>query len=455
MADISIDQHAAQSKLLQMPVWRAIFHLAWPTLLIGVLQYSVSSIDMIMVGKLGPEALATVGFCWMINWTLYALISGIGAGVTAIVARKVGSNQNAAAGRVVAQAIVLSLLLAAFSTAMMVFGGSAILGVFGVGNDILDPATSFLRIISFCNMIFAVLIPLENALIGAGDTRTSLWISIIQNTLNIGLNYLLIFGKFGFPALGVTGAAIGSVVSFFFGTVMLMLLFFGNRLKLRIHLHDFKWRTKQFKEFVRIGLPASLEHFVLKFGRLIYAKFVIVYGTMALSGYEIGNQIVGLSFIVNSGFAVAATTLVGQHLGALQKKKARIIGWRCLIAGSVSMAVLGIVFVFHAGALISIFAKGTEVVALGSKFLWVLAIALPFMAIEDILSGVLYGVGNTLTPFITTLIGMYLIRIPGAWFITSILQIGILAVFSMWILDYMLRAAYLLFFFQKGKWMKA
>ena len=235
------------------------------------------------------------------------------------------------------------------------------------------------------------MLPLENALVGAGDTRTILWICFIQNVINITMNYLLIFGRFGLPALGINGAAIGSLISLSCVTLILLLLFFKGRLNLSLSWQDFRWDSELAKGLIKIGALVSMECVAIHFGRLLYFKFIVAFGAAAMSSYWIGIHIIGLSFIINSGFSVTAATLVGQNLGAALKPEARKIAWTCTSMGTLAMAAVGLGLVSNSNLMIAFFAEEREVFRIGSAFICILAIACPFMAMEDTLAGALNG----------------------------------------------------------------
>ena len=453
MADDADFQTEIQSDILNVPVSRAIFHLAWPTMFAGILENMATTIDMIMVGKLGAAAIAAVGFCGMVNWALTSLIMGLSVAVTAIVARNFGGGEKKAAELAVAQSIILSTILATGVTLVILFGAPGIMLFFGVEKDVYVLAVPYLRIISVSSILLAILVSLASALRGAGDTRTPMLIGFIANIINVGLNYILIFGKLGFPALGVKGAAIGSMLALFAATALLVLLFRSGWLKLRLSISHFKWNRIQMWALIRIAVPASIEQFTVQMGLLTYAKCIVYYGTAALSGYQVGMQILSLSFIPNSAFSVAASTLVGQNLGAGQKRQAKRAAWICLGLGTLSMSTVGAIGLFNAEFLASIFVKEPEVIRIGAAFIWIVAFSQPGMAIYFILAGALRGAGETRAPLFITLTGMYGVRVPGAFIVSQKLGLALEATFSLLIFDYIVRVSGIYYFFQKGKWM--
>ena len=151
--ETTADQTVIQSELLHMPIHRAICHLAWPVLLNGILQNMVSTMDMIMAGRLGTQAIAAVGVCWLVNLTFGALLGGVSVGVVASVARKYGGNRKDAAACVVAQAIMVSLWVGVGIALTLLFGAPGLLRLLSLEQSVSDPAVAYLRIISFTGVL--------------------------------------------------------------------------------------------------------------------------------------------------------------------------------------------------------------------------------------------------------------------------------------------------------------
>ena len=451
---MSEDKKVITSELLNIPIKRAIYYLAWPAVIAGLLENLASTVDMIMVGSLGAAEIASVGFCAMINWALSSLPMGMSVAVTAIVARNIGAGKKKEARLGLAQALIMTLILSIGMAILTYLLAPSIFKFFGVEKDVYDLSVPYLRIIAFNGIFFALITTFSGALRGAGDTRTPMYIGFIANVIHIILNYLLIFGKLGLPAMGVKGAAIGTMLSSIAAVFIYLYLFRSGVLRLKLSRGDFRWDSQHAWTVFRLAMPASLEQFVLEAGLLIYAKFIVVFGTAALSGYQVGMQVLSLSFIPNGAFSIAAATLVGQNLGAARKEEAKRAGWICLFLGTISMSLLGAIGLFNAKLLASVFVRDPEVIALGAQFISLVAFSQPGMAIFFTLSGSLRGAGDTRSPLFVTLIGMYGIRIPGAWIVTRVLGMGIGPTFSLIIFDYIVRVTVILFLYNRGKWLE-
>ena len=452
----SVDEGAKvpSNRLLDVPIRKAIFILAWPTMLAGLMENMATTVDMIMVGRLGAAELASVGFCAMVNWAMTALVMGINVAITAIVARNTGAGKPKEGGLALGQALVLSLATSIGVAILIYILAPSIFRIFGVEQDVYALSVPYLRIIAFSGIFFGIMYVCAGALRGAGDARTPLYIGFVTNIIHIILNYLLIFGKVGLPPLGVRGAAIGSLLSLLAASAIYLFLFFNGTLKLKLAWKDFQWDSKRARAIIRLSLPAAAEQFVMEFGLLIYAKFIVIFGTLALSGYQVGMQALSLSYIPNGAFAVSAATLVGQNLGAVNREAAKKTGWICLFWAIVFMCSLGIMYFFAARPIASIFVNDPEVIRIAVSFIRVMAISQLGMAIYFTLAGALRGAGDTRSPLVVTLVGMYGVRIPAAWFVTSLLGLGVEVTFSLLFFDYIVRIGAILYLYQRGKWLK-
>jgi len=326
--------------------------------------------------------------------------------------------------------------------------------LFGLEQDVFELSVPYLRILCFGTIFLSVMAVASGALRGAGDTRTPMYIGAIATIIHIAINYFLIFGKGGAPNLGIQGAAIGTLVSQLIAALIYFALLYTNQLRISLSLNDLKWDSRRARRVIRLAIPASSEQVVLEAGLLLYARFIVAFGTIALSGYQVGMQILSLSFIPNGGISMSAATLVGQNLGAGRKKEAKKAGWVCVFWGVIAMSLIGVVYLIIPRQLASIFVNDPEVIDLAASFIRVVGIAQAMMATYFVLSGALRGAGDTRTPLLVTFLGMYGFRIPAAWIATAYLGMGVKVAFSFLLFDYVVRLVVILIRYQRGKWLE-
>ena len=427
-----------------------IWELAWPAILGNLLHSTVGIVDMKIVGSLGPAAVAATGTGNRIFFVLQAVLMAVTAGTTALVARAWGAGDRQEAERVTRASLWLcasvSLLL---SVPAFVFADQ-LAAVFRLEAETVALAATFIRWISPFNVVFAVFFVISAGLRAAGDTRTPLWIGAGTNVVNVFLVYSLVYGEFGFPAMGVAGAALANGLAFSFGAIVTVCLWLGNRLILGVGPPVCLERPRV-KRLLRIGYPAGLEQGVWQGGFILFLWIVALYGTEPYAAYMLGVNILSFSFVVGFGFSIAASTLVGQHLGAGDPDAAARSGWRAMGMSVGVMLVFAAIILLAAEPLARFLIDDDEVVRLTVVFIYVLGSVQALMAIEFSLGGALRGAGDTRFPLITVLSGLFGARI---------LLAGIFAwrglpvewIFAALIADYIVKATMLTLRFRSGRW---
>jgi putative MATE family efflux protein len=415
------------------------------------LLFSVIGIISIkIVGSLGAEAVAAVTTGHRIFFGLQAILMAVSAGTTAMVARSWGAKEFEEAAKITSVSLWIGNIVALILMVPCVIFAESIAAVFGLDDSTTQQAASFIRYLSLFNIAFAINMIIGASLRAAGDTMTPLWIGVITNIINIILVYVLVFGLYGFPQMGVAGAAVANGLSFSVGAVILLLLLYGRKLKVGVGGKGSLTRSR-IGQLVHIGYPAGLEQFVFQGGFLAFLWLVGYYGTAAFAAYGIGVQILSISFVVGFGFSIAGATLVGQHLGARNPEGATRQGWRATGLAIVSMTALSIVIVIFARDIAWFLIQDEEVVQNTVVFIYIMAIAQPLMAIEFTLGGCLRGAGDTRFPLITTMVGLIGVRV-GLAAIFTYLGLSVYWIYGALIGDYIVKAIMVVLRFRSGKW---
>jgi putative MATE family efflux protein len=437
---------AASVRAPALGVWQ----LAWPAVLTNLLHATVGFVDLKIVGALGPPAVAAVGTGNRVLFILQATLMAVTAGTTALVARSWGAGDRAEAERVTRASLQLCMGLSLVMTLLGVVFADALAGMFRLDAETVALAATFIRWISVFHVVFTVNFVLGTALRAAGDTRTPLWIGAITNGFNVLLVWALVYGRLGLPRLGVAGAAIASGTAFGVGALLLGGLWWSHRLVLHPARGPCMQRTR-IRRLVRIGLPAGMEQVVWQSGFLAFLWLVALYGTAPYAAYQIGVSILSFSFVVGFGFAIAASTLVGQHLGARDRAGAARSGWRALLLSVAVMVVLSIGIIAAAEPLARFMIDDPEVIRLTVVFIYVLGAAQPLMAVEFALGGALRGAGDTRTPLYALMAGLLgarvLLSALFAW-----LGLAVEWIYAALIADYVLKAFILTRRFRSGRW---
>ena len=410
----------------------------------------MSIVGAVAVGSLGAAALAATTAGERIFFVLQAVLMAVTAGTTALVARAWGARDRTEAELVTRASLAICLGVAALAALIGVGFARELAGVFQLEEETLELTATYIRWLMAFNPAFAVFFALGAALRAAGDTRTPLVMGGVANVLNGVLLFPLVFGSFGFPSMGVRGAALSGGASFTFSSTLFLWLWWSNRLVVGRGPRGALERER-LKKLFTIGFPAGLEQGVFQIGFIVFLWIVSFYGTEPYAAYGIGVRILSFSFVIGSGFSIAAATLVGQHLGAKDPEGAKRGGWRATWLSVGAMSFFGLVIALSAEPIARFMIDDDEVVRLTVVFIYILGSVQPLMAAEFSLAGALRGAGDTRFPLYTVLAGMLLVRTTLAGF-AGWQGLAVEWVFAALIGDYVVKAGLLVGRFRSGRW---
>jgi putative MATE family efflux protein len=432
---------------------QGIWQLAWPTIAGNLLMSITGIVDLKIVGALGAPAIAAVGAGLRLFFASQAILIGINAGTTALVARAWGAGDRAEAARVAQTGALLSLIVAAAMALPGLLVPERLIALFSVGPVATDLAVGYVRTLAVWNLFFGLLMALTSALRAAGDTRTPLVLGALGNVINVVLDYGLVYGELGMPRLGVPGAALASGISFAACAVILAWMWWRDALVIP-WLARSKIAANHVRALLRIGYPAALEQAVFQGGFIAFLAIVSLYGTNAFAAYNIGVQLLSFSFVIGFGFSIASSTLVGQHLGAGDPEAARRSGWRALHLSVGVMSAFGLLIVASAELLARAIVADPEVVRLTVLFVYFLGAAQPLMAIDFPLGGALRGAGDTRFPMWSTFAGLICVRVGLAALLASH-GWSIEWIYGVLLADYTCKASLLALRFRSSAWERA
>ena len=439
----------AELPVVELDIWK----LALPAVATNLLFSSVSFVGTMAVGSLGTSALAAVTAGERIFFILQAVLMAVTAGTTALVARACGQRDEREAALVARASLWICLGVAGVATLLGLLLADWLVGIFELDAATLASAARYIRWMMLFNGVFAVFISLAASLRAAGDTITPLWVGAIANALNVLLLFPFVYGRWGFESLGVVGAALAGGLAFTVASSVLLLMWWRGLLRVGRGSAGALSR-RRVRELVRVGTPAGLEQLAFQLGFVVFLWVVSFYGDAAYAAYGIGVRILSFSFVVGFGFSIAASTLVGQHLGAGEPEAATQAGWRATRISLVVMVVFGLAIMLSAEPIARIMVDDDETVRLAVVFIYLLGSAQPLMAIEFGLSGALRGAGDTRFPFYAVLVGMVGVRCSlaalAAW-----LGLSVEWVFAALLGDWLVKALLLVWRFRSGRWQHA
>ncbi len=438
-----------------------IWALAWPTMAAMGAATFVRFTDFAMVGDLGSAALAGVGLGGQVYWLVESAALLVPTGLAAILARGVGSGDEALVDQSFRQSLLLGSLISILSMLPLFPLTRWSIGIYGVEDAVIDLGADYLWWRLWGTWPLALGFVFASGLRAAGDVRTPLYIGLVTNVVNVFLNWVLIYGKLGAPALGVAGSAMASTIAMFVQLALFAWLWSRERLVIPARSRDGRpieigWSADvdMFGRLTRIGTPAAVESGLFQIGLLFFQRIMSLFGTDAIAAYNVGAQVLAFSFIPGIGFATAAATLVGQQLGARELSAATRSGWRSAAGSIGAMTAFGALLVASAEPISSVFTNDPEVIALTVDFIWILGIAHPLIAIEFAIGGALRGAGDTLFPMISVFVGLLCIRLPLAAGLAVVLDAPVQWVWCALIADYLVKAVMLSLRFRGGRWQR-
>ena len=441
-----------------LPLLGQVWRLAFPVILSNLLISLVNVVDIFMAGRLGPVEIAAVGMASSVLLLVFIGILSVTAGAMALAAQAHGSGDAARVSHVARQSISLTVLLALALSVVGYVQAEPLLRLLGRGGDprAVVLGTDYLQII-FVGTVFLALNLVVNSLMqGAGDTVTPLVITAGANVLNIGLNYLLMFGPGPLPAYGVAGAAIGTLLARLVASVWGLAVLYRGRNVVKILPGTYRPDRATFRELLVIGVPSGLQG-VARNGAQVFVLGVVTataagsYGAAALA---IGLQLESLAFMPGLAISVAATSLVGQSLGRWHTRDERVRGNVAIFLGVLVMSVLAAPIFVFAGPLIRLFDPSAHptLLSAGTSYLRVNALFLPLLAVAMVTNGSLRGAGDTRPGLVGTLLGRCLLVVPLAYALALTFQFGVVGVWWALCVGTTVQALWVWVRWQGGAW---
>ncbi len=396
--------------------------------------------------------MAAVGFGGQFIFLFFSIMISVSAGTIALVARAIGRHDIDEANHVLKQSLVLGAFVSVPLTFMGLVFAEPILAAFRAAPDVVALGATYTRIISLVVFFQFIGFLGSAALRGAGDTVTPLWIGVLVNVVNFGINVNLIYGNAFVPRLGVPGAAIGTSISYVVGAVILVAILLRGKHRLKLQIGGGWVHMETVRRIFRIGWPAALEQILLQVAFLVWVGMVVVFGTDVLAAHQIGLRIQSFAFMPGFGFAIAATALVGQNLGAHEPEHAERSGWEAAKLSIVVAGLIGLGIFAFAEPIARIFIGDPNVIAYTVTFIRIHAVSIPAVGAFFAIDGALRGAGDTRFPLMTSLSGIYGIRLPLSFIFGFVLSWGIVGIWIPLVIEYWYRAAVISDHFRRGKW---
>lgn len=431
--------------------------MAWPSVLESFFVALAGMIDSLMVSTIGAYAVAAVGLTTQPKFIGLALFIATNVAVSAIVARRKGQQDQYGANQTLLTALVFVLVMGILVSTVCVVFADPIIRLCGSGEDTHDSAVQYFQIIMGGMMFNIISLVINAAQRGAGRTRIAMRTNVTANVLNMIGNYLLIGGNFGFPALGIRGAALATV----FGTVVacgmsIASLFSKDGfisifyiIKNRIQI-----RMAALTNILGIGSNIFVEQLLLRVGFMSTAVMTAKLGTDAFAAHQVGMNVMSLSFSFGDGMQVAAVALIGRSLGEERPDMAKLYGFICQRMGNVISLVLAVLYLLGGEAFFGLYFREPHIVAMGVRIMQLIVVIVMFQVPQVVYMGCLRGAGDVRFTTMVSTFSVTFVRTVSSYLLCYGVGLGLTGIWLGVICDQFCRFVLTRWRFRSGVWTK-
>ena len=436
---------------------KRVFKVAWPSVLESVFIALAGIIDTYMVSSLGTYAISAVGLTTQPKFIGLAIFFSISIAVSALVARRKGEEDRRSANEVLVTAFVVAVILCVIISTVMVSLSDPILKLAGSKSDTHDYAIQYFNIIMGFSIFNIISIVINAAQRGSGNTKIAFTTNLVSSIVNICFNYILINGKLGFPAMGVRGAAIATVLGTFVASVMSIRSLFKTDAYVRIPFiikYKIKPSIDAFVSIMKLGLNMFVENLAMRVGFLSTALMAASLGTDQFAAHNVGMNVLSIGFAFADGMQVAAVALSGEALGAKKYDDAVTYGKTCQKVGFVISLVLSAILLFFGKYIFGAFFQDEAVINYGvmiGRFITVIVIC---QISQIIYGGCLRAAGDVKYTLISSIVSVSIIRTLVTYVLVNVFHLGLVGIWLGVFSDQFSRLIFMSIRFRQGKWVE-
>lgn len=435
----------------QGSIGRSIMLLAVPMVLEMVLESVFAVTDVFFVGRLGANAVATVGLTESMLALVYAIAMGLSVGVTATIARRIGEGDRKGASETAAQGILIAVAVAVVLGVVGVVLAPRLLTMLGAEPDVVRTGSNFTRVMLGGQASVVLLFVINAIFRGAGDAAIAMRVLWLANALNIVLGPAFIFGLGPFPALGVTGAAVATTIGRGIGVMFALTRLTGGG-RVRVRLAEFRVKLDLMARLVTLSASGAFQMVIGTASWIALVRIISTFGSEAIAGYTIGVRLVVFALLPSFGMSNAAATMVGQALGAGDPERAERAVWRAALYNTVFLTSVGVIFLLASGPIISIFTADPVVRGYATDCLHTVSYGFVFYAAGMVLTQSFNGAGDTWTPTVINFCVFWLFEIPVAFVLAKRLGMGPHGVFLAITIAFSMLTVVSGLVFRMGRW---
>lgn len=443
-----------ETDLTKGSINRAIVLLSVPMIIEMLGEGLFAVVDAYFVNMISNEAFATVILTENVATIIYSLGIGISIAASAMVARRIGEKNKEAAAQAAAQAIILTVLVSIVISFVGIFFAEDILRSMKAEEEVIAIGVPYTQILLGSNIVIMLLFILNGIFRGAGDASMAMRSLWTANLLNIILDPILIFGLGPFPELGLTGAAIATMIGRGVGVSFQLYILFNGKRIIQLTKAYFKPNLEAIRKIVDVASTGTGQFLISSASWIFLMRLVAELGTVAVSGYGLAIKIIIFTILPAWGIANAAATLLGQNLGAEQPERAETSVWRAAYLNAAFMFTVSIFYFIFAEQLITIFTTDADVISIGAHSLKIFSIGYVFFGVGMTINSSFSGAGDTRTPTLINFVTFWVLQIPMAYFFVKKLGWEIDGILWAVVLSEMILTVMCIVIFRQGKWKK-
>lgn len=433
-------------------IGKALFILSIPMVLEMIMESIFAVVDIYFVSKLGADAVATVGITESSMTIVYAIGMGLSTATTALVARRIGEKQPEKAGIAAFQAIIAGLAVSLLIAIPGIVFAKDFLLLMGSSQEMADAGYWYPAIMFGGNLVIMLLFIINAVFRSSGDASVSMRVLILANFINIVLDPLLIFGIGPFPELGLMGAAIATTIGRGIAVCYQINLLFNGNKRIKLELHHLQIKLKVMIKLFKLSAGGILQYIIATSSWIALFRIISELGSEVLAGYTIAIRIVVFALLPSWGLSNAASTLVGQNLGAKQPERAEKTVWITAYTNMVMLSLFGIFLIIFPEPLIRLFINNPEVIVNGAISLRIISYGFVAYALGMVLVQGFNGSGDTVTPTRINLFCFWLFEIPLAYLLAITFDMKIYGICIAIVAAETMLTLTAWYFFRKGKW---
>ncbi|WP_435159435.1 MATE family efflux transporter [Haladaptatus sp. DFWS20] len=412
---------------------RPMFELAWPIVVIQLLQVTYNVADTFWLGRLSSDAVGAMSIAFPLIFFLISIAGGFTTAGSILVAQYTGADSEGSAGKVAGQILSFVAILSVVLGIIGYFLTDPMLALMpsqaATTDDIIPLARNYMEVFFLGLPFLFGFFVFSSLMRGYGNTRTPMRIMFVSVVINVVLDPLLIFGWGPINGMGIKGAALATISARAIATVLGLYVLFVARAGPDVHFGDLVPDLSYIWDIVRIGTPSALEQSTSAMAMITLTAMVVQFAPPVVSAYGLGNRLASLVFLPAMGLGRATNTMVGQNLGAKKSERAERAVWLAAKVGSVVMLAVAIVAALFPDPIVGVFmATGTPEAAMtieyGSEYLRIRSVEFAFMALLQVLLGAYRGAGNTKTAMAFSMVTLWLGRVPVVYYLAFVRDMG-------------------------------